>query len=136
MLGVSLSSFNGLYTVTTKYVIKINEFPSFRFCNDNILVSPSIVLCAIDMWINSAVTALFIFKTYDKSNAFIKNKYKYSWFFSEGRNNKVLQELHNIPAFLEHVLIQLMSKINWWEIPLQGSVRVCLKTIWQCKLIA
>lgn len=46
MLGVSLSSFNGLSTVTTKYVIKINEFPSFGFCSDNILV---IVLCAIGM---------------------------------------------------------------------------------------
>lgn len=78
MLGVSLSSFNGLSTVTTKYVIKINEFPSFGFCSDNILV---IVLCAIGMWINSAVTTLYIFKTYDKSNAFVKNKYKSNCFF-------------------------------------------------------
>lgn len=81
MLGVCLSGFDGLCTVTIKYVIKINEFPSFGFCNDNILVSPSIVLCAIDMWINSAVIALFIFKNYDKSNAFVKNKYKSNCFF-------------------------------------------------------
>lgn len=35
MLGVSLSSFDGLCTVATKYIIKIKEFSSFGFCNDN-----------------------------------------------------------------------------------------------------
>jgi len=51
MLGVSLSSFDGLCTVTTKYLIKINEFSSFGFCNDDIwvrLFSP-IVLCASEL---------------------------------------------------------------------------------------
>lgn len=51
MLGVSLSSVHGLCTVTTKYVIEINEFSSFGFCKDKILVSllSSIVLRAIEV---------------------------------------------------------------------------------------
>jgi len=48
----------------------------------------------------------------------------------------MLQEEHNTPGFLEHVLMQLMSKINHWAIPLQGSLTIHLKTIWQFKLMA
>lgn len=51
MLGVSLSHAHGLCTVTTKYLIEINDFSSFVFCKDKILVSvsSSIALHAIEV---------------------------------------------------------------------------------------
>lgn len=64
MVGVSLSSFDVLCTVTAKYVIKTNEVFSFGFCNGNILLglfSP-IVLRAIEVNQQCSVIVFFYFE--------------------------------------------------------------------------
>lgn len=87
MLGVSLSSVDGLCPVATKYVVKIDEPSSFGFCNDDILVNLYLFYVLLN-WIDTFLQVLFIIKSYETVPTLLKiNTNPITFFLREKSKN-------------------------------------------------